>query len=283
MIMPLSNAGKLPVQSGCARLRVESVAGASAVTSASATNPMKLLTPRARGQSVWAYTSSFGGGLVAGDQTRLDLHLTKTTRCFLGTQASTKIYRSGGLAACTHVTEADLESESLLVYAPDPVQAYAESHYSQRQTFRLEDKASLVLLDWFTSGRQARGERWEFSCFQSRNEVLVDGRRVLLDSLRLDAADEPVALPHRTGRYNCLATLLLLGPLLDGFAQGLLKEVAGRSVTRQASLICAASPVRQGALLRLAGTGVEMVGRELQSYLQPLSTLLGDDPWSRKW
>ena len=57
-----------------ASLVIGLVAGASAVTSARATNPLKLLTPRPRGASVWAYTSSFGGGLVAGDQTCL--HLT---------------------------------------------------------------------------------------------------------------------------------------------------------------------------------------------------------------
>jgi hypothetical protein len=45
---------------GGAALEVESVCGASAVTSALARSPLKLLTPRARGRSVWACTSSFG-------------------------------------------------------------------------------------------------------------------------------------------------------------------------------------------------------------------------------
>ena len=57
---------------GRAWLEVERVFGESTVTSAFATSPMKLLTPRSRGLSAWACTSSFGGGLVAGDQTQLD-------------------------------------------------------------------------------------------------------------------------------------------------------------------------------------------------------------------
>ena len=40
-----------------ASLVIGLVAGASAVTSARATNPLKLLTPRPRGASVWAYTN----------------------------------------------------------------------------------------------------------------------------------------------------------------------------------------------------------------------------------
>ena len=63
----------LYTEKGRATLEVEMVFGESTVVSSFATNPMKLLTPRSRGKSVWAYTSSFGGGLVAGDQTKLEM------------------------------------------------------------------------------------------------------------------------------------------------------------------------------------------------------------------
>src|SRR4029453_14212228 len=116
---------------GYASLHVTLVSQESAVTSAFATSPMKLLTPRSRGRSVWAYGSSFGGGLVAGDQTRLDLQLGPGARCFLGTQASTKVYRNPGLRPCGHETDAILAAGSLLVFAPDPVQAFAQSSYTQ--------------------------------------------------------------------------------------------------------------------------------------------------------
>lgn len=156
---------------GHAVLEVTQVAGESAVTSAFATSPLKLLTPRTRGRSVWAFASSFGGGLVAGDQTRLDLRLGASARCFVGTQASTKIYRNPSCRPCGHVTQATLEAGSFLVFAPDPAQPFAHSTYSQRQEFHLGPDAGLVLVDWFCSGRVARGERWAFQRFQSRNEV----------------------------------------------------------------------------------------------------------------
>ena len=146
------------VPAGLATLEISLVAGLSAVTSAFAASPMKLLTPVARGPSVWACTSSFGGGLVAGDQTRLELRVGENTRCFLGTQASTKIYRNAGLRACSHVTQATLEENSRLVFAPDPVQPFTDSSYAQRQEFRLAAGAGLALVDWFSSGRVARGD-----------------------------------------------------------------------------------------------------------------------------
>lgn len=270
-------------EAGCAALDVELVCGESAATSVYATSPLKLLTPRSRGQSVWAYASSFGGGLVAGDQTRLDLHIGPGARCFMGTQASTKIYRNPALLPSGHVSHATLMENSLLVFAPDPVQAFAGSAYTQRQEFHLATGAGLVLLDWFTSGRAARGERWAFSKFQSRNDVFINDERVFLDSLLLDQNSSALTGPHRLGRFNCVAMLLLIGEPLEQAAKQLLESISAQPVTRHAPLISSASPIRNGAMLRIAGESVEEVGRELHRHLVFLSLMLGDDPWARKW
>jgi len=283
MIMPLTNPENVSAQRGRAQLTVESVSGQSTVTSAFASTPLKLLTPRSRGQSVWAYTSSFGGGFVAGDETRLDLRIGKGARCFLGTQASTKIYRNPRALACGHVTQATVEENSLLVFAPDPVQPFANSSYAQRQTFQLGAGAGLVLVDWFTSGRAARGERWAFDRFQSRNDVFLSGERIFMDSILLDSAADPITSPHRTGRFNCFALLLLVGKALQPAAVSLLEAISTNPVKRTAALVASASPVRHGAILRIAGESVEQVGHELHHHLKFAFELLGDDPWARKW
>jgi len=266
-------------QTGQAALEVSLVFGQSTVTSAFSSSPMKLLTPVSRGKSVRACTSSFGGGLVAGDQTRLDLHLGTGARCFLGSQSSTKIYRNPGRLPCSHTTHAQLDAESLLVFAPDPVQAFADSHYTQRQEFHLESGAGLVLLDWFTSGRAACGERWAFAHFESRNDVFLGGDRAFVDPVLL-SADE---VPERMGRFNCLATLLVIGAQLKSVTDALLDTIALRPVGKRAALACSASAVRAGALLRVAGESVEAVRQELHGHLGFVTELLGDDPWARKW
>jgi len=264
-------------------LRVETVVGASAITAAFASSPMKLLTPRSRGASVWTFTSSFGGGLVAGDQTELELEIGAGARCLVGTQASTTIYRNPAALPCGHRTTAELAEDSLLVFAPDPVQAFAGSTYAQQQGFHLAESSSLVLLDWFTAGRTARGERWEFTRFQSRNDVFVDGQRVFLDSLLLDPAEGPLTGAHRLGRFNCVAMVFFTGPAVDAMATRALEDIASRSVERNAPLLVGASRVTGGVVLRIAGESTESVGRELHPHLQPLTALLGDDPWARKW
>jgi len=240
---------------------------------------MKLLTPRARGESVWSYTSSFGGGLVAGDRTQLAVNVSGGARCFLGNQSSTKVYRNPAALPCDHLTRAEVRDHSLLIFTPEPVQAFADSHYTQRQEFYLAPEAGLVLLDWFSSGRAARGERWAFKHLESRNDIFVGGERALVDSVLL-SSDE---LAERMGRFNCLATLLFIGPALKAASNALLQLIAARPVEKRAALTSSASPVRGGALLRVAGEEVEAVRRELGGHLTFLHDILGDDPWARKW
>jgi urease accessory protein len=260
-------------------LEVRTVFGESTAVSAFARTPMKLLTPVARGKSVWAYTSSFGGGLVAGDQTQLDIKVNADARCFLGTQSSTKVYRNPAALPCEHTTHTTVAEDALLAFVPEPVQAFADSHYTQRQEFHLAPSAGLILLDWFSAGRTARGERWAFKHLESRNDIFIGGERALVDSIRLSSEE----LAAQMGRFNCLATLLLIGPPMKTASEALLQQIAARPVEKRAALTVSASPVRSGALLRVAGEEVEAVRRELSGHLTFLRDILGDDPWARKW
>jgi urease accessory protein len=264
-------------------LEIDVVSGQSAVVSTWASNPLKLLIPRSRGPSVWAYLSSFGGGFVAGDETSLDLRLGVGARAMVTTQASTKIYRNPNFLPCGHRLKANLADGSLLVLAPEPIQAFAGSSYTQRQEFHLQQGAGLVLVDWFCSGRAACGERWAFTRLQSGNELFVGGERMLVDSLLLDPSDGPLAGPHRLGRFNCLAVIVVIGIGLSEKTARLLADVSAEPVTRNASLIVTASPIHDGALLRLAGERVEDVGREIHQRLGFISGFLEDEPWTRKW
>jgi len=272
-----------PVRQGRGSLEVQVVAGLSTIVSARSSNPLKLLTPISRGHSVWACLGSLGGGLVAGDKIEFSLNLGPESCCFLGSQASTKIYRSPEDRLCTYSLRATLGQGALLVAAPDPIQAFSGSCYQQTQEFFLESDSGLILVDWLTSGRAARGERWSFSSFHSRNEVFLEGKRIVLDSLLLSPEDGALDGPYRLGRFNALAMILVIGEPFHAESETLLRQIAAMPVTRQAPLICSAGPVAQGVLLRLAGQNVEHVAAEIRRLLAFIPNYLQYDPWSRKW
>lgn len=264
-------------------LVVDRVDGQSTVLSARSVTPVRLLVPRPRGRSVWCFSSSLGGGLVAGDETHLEISLGPDCRCFFGTQSATKVYRNPQGLACRQDLSATVAPKAVLVYLPDLVQLFADSTFEQHQTVSLASDASLVLVDGLSSGRSARGERWAFSRYRSRNEISVDGGLCYWDTIRLDSEPGALAGPPRMGRFNALATLILLGPEVSIAASTMVDAVAQRPVLRHADITVSAHPIPGGAVLRVASETVESALHEIRSHLGFLSALLGDNPLARKW
>ena len=262
------------------------VAGRTAVVSRFATSPLKLLTPRGSGDAATVVTSTYGGGLLAGDRVALDVRCGPGTRCVLGTQASTKVYRNGPsheAPAMRQELNVTLDDGAVCVVAPDPVTCFAGAAYQQTQRFDLTATSSLLLVDWLTSGRAARGERWAFAGYRAETVIAVRGRPLARDMVLLDPADGPVAAPHRMGRFDCIATVFVVGPLFAPAAGRLRERIQSIPVRRREATVAAASPLGAGALIRLAGASAEQVGRFLRAQLAESFDAFGTDPWSRKW
>jgi len=265
---------------GTGFLDVARVERRSVVQRAFATSPLRLLTPKNHGAAAWVYASSYGGGLVGGDDLRLTVRVGPDASVFLSSQASTKVYRSQARASL-HL-DAEVASGGQLVLWPDPVVCFAGSAYRQEQRVALAADAGLVLVDTMSSGRRGSGERWQFLEYASRLRVAYDGRPLLLDALRLSPDEGDLAA--RMGRFDVLSTVVIAGPRWSDAAQQVLATVNDRAVERRADVLIAGSQLQGGGcLLRIAGRSVEQVTRLVRGYLSGVSTLLNDDPWARKW
>ena len=197
------DAGPLPP--GAGRLQVDLVEGLSSATVIAAHAPMKLLVPSPRGPAVWAFASSFGGGLVAGDHIALEVSVGDGAAVAIGTQSSTKVYRDAVDAWAEQSVRARVGTGAALALLPDPVTPFSASRYRQRLALELAADASLLLVDSVTSGRAARDERWAFTAYDSRITVQRAGTPVLIDATRLDGEAER-AVAERMGRFHSLST-----------------------------------------------------------------------------
>jgi urease accessory protein len=269
-----------PQAPGTAYLKFNHNGSDTVLARAFATSPVKVFETKASGTACWAYAASLGGGLVGGDQIRMTVEVAAGARALLMTQASTKVYRS--LRPATQVIAGAVDAGGLLVVVPDPVVCFAAADFSQSQRYDLREDASLVVVDWMTSGRHASGERWAFSRYESRIVVARNTRPIFWDAVVLERDLDPIV--ERMGRFEVLLTAVLTGPLVSDAAEMIVDRVAPMAIARQQELIVSASKLRGGgALLRMAGVSVEQVGRTLRSFFTFLPPLLGDDPWSRKW
>ena len=265
---------------GLGDVRVIRSGSRSVVSRAFATSPLRLLTPRNHGDAAWVFTGSYGGGFVDGDAVRLSVDVGSHAAALLSTQASTKVYRSPRGTSANLL--ANVSGSGLLVVLPDPVVCFAGSRYRQTLRVELGRDATLVLVDWMSSGRRAAGERWLFEEYASRLRIVNLGRIVLADALLLSSEHGP--LPSRMGRFNVLCTIVMIGPQVQRQAQQVVSRAAAAPVHQRADLLLSASPIEDvGAIVRIAATSFEDLARTVRQVLEFIPALLGDDPWARKW
>jgi urease accessory protein len=256
---------------GEGRVTVERVGARSVVTAARAHSPLRLLEPRNHGDAAWIYVATFGGGLVDGDRIALDLEIGAGASAFLGTQASTKVYRSP--RGCEQHLRARVGEGGLLVSIPDPVTCFTDARYQQHVEVDLQDGASALIVEGLTSGRTAYGERWAFTSYRARLRV-----GPIEDVVHLDPAHGPLA--RRMGRFDAIATIVAIGPRVAAIARALHDHVPAPAP--RADLRIATSPITGGgALARIAGNNVETVTRAIRACCGGLTELLGDDPSRR--
>lgn len=215
-----------------------------------------------------------------GDALAIDTVVGRGACAFVSTQASTKVYKS------PNGTEVELTASvadgGLLILAPDPVVCFAHSRYHQLQRIELEKKASLVLVDWVTSGRRESGERWAFKEYASRTIVNLNGRLKVNDGLALRTVDGDLA--SRLGSYDVLAVVILLGSSLQEDVRRVSERIEGQSGGQWPGQLVASAPVDGlGCVCRIAGRSIEQVGNTVRELLKFVPGRLGDDPWARKW
>ncbi|MBZ4336161.1 urease accessory protein UreD [Corallococcus sp. AS-1-12] len=268
-----------PERAGVARLAFERSGPRTVVRTALAHSPLRLLTPRNHGHAAWAYTSSFGGGLVDGDHLRLEVDVADGACALLATQGANRVYRSP--QGCRSDLVARVGPDALLAWVPDPTVCFTGARYAQSLDVTLSPGASLVLADVVTAGRSARGERWAFLHYASRLRVAREGRALVDERWVLDPAHG--ALPERLGRFDALASVLLVGPALKDARESLAARVAGLPVQPRAREVVSASPLGEdGLLLRVAAVSLETLLATTRDWLSFLPGLLGDDPWARR-
>lgn len=275
------------------------------------------------------YIVGYGGGLVSGDDVELDVDVGERCTLLLLTQGSTKVFKMRATPSSSNgpsssippfngspsrgqleapdrpitrqYTRFLIRPHSTLVLLPDPVTCYASSRYAQAQRFDVQcaHTSSLVLLDWFTPGRQhllrssgdstsgTQSEAWRFQSYRSRNEVRVEGQVVIRDVLLLEQDETQCSLAgegattdlgRRNHPYSCYANLFLLGPDVQPLVARLNDEF--QSIQQRV----VPSSHRGGAAFRNStaanGNGASASATSPQAILWSL-TILNEDSGSR--
>jgi urease accessory protein len=254
--------------------------GRTVLAAARATSPLRLIAPTFPGTTAASVcVVTFGGGLVDGDEIELELVVEAGATLVAFTQSSTKVFRGSAQQRIS------AKVDGTLVFLPDPVAAFAQAHYRQRVDVALGKDGACVLLDGFTSGRAAYGERWAMTALDLRTTVTYDGRAVVTDALRFDASDGPIA--QRGGRFDAFMTLLAVGRAVEPVAATIHRQaIAPPSedlVVAASALPRAQSLGLPGAVARVAAATPERALAAVRARLRNLPDIDAVDPFVSRY
>jgi urease accessory protein len=265
---PTSGSGSLTV--------VRTARGASVLSVCRTESPLKILTPKNRGDAAWVIVATFGGGLVAGDRISLSVDVERGASLFLGSQSSQKVFRG---ASSTRVA-ARVRDGALLVVWPDPLACFGGANHMQDTLIEVDEGGSVVVLDAFTAGRPAHEPPFSFEALETRTRVLRGGAPAFIDGVRLGrahAARRSSGLP-RFGDMRAFANLFALGPRGD-----LSAAVSGYDGAAVADAVGSAHTLEGGrSLVRVAATRADRVSSALSPFMRAIAQALGDDPFGRR-
>lgn len=156
------------------------------------------------------YILNPGGGYLDGDTYRMSVSLEKNARLTLTTQSATKVYKTPTKHAYQEM-EIHLKEGSYLEYLPDPLIAYKDARYFQKNTIRMEKGAAFLYSDILTPGWSPEGEHFSYDSLRLINEVYLDEELVVFDHIKLDPKEKHMnGLGFMEG-YTHLGSFIVVG------------------------------------------------------------------------
>ncbi|QCR23192.1 urease accessory protein UreD [Pontibacter sp. SGAir0037] len=276
-------------------IAVEEVKYKSKLVTSKNIQPLKILNPASPNGSCHVVLSSYGGGMVAGDQIKLRITCAAGSRLFLNSQSNTKIFKSENGAVAEQVLNGVAEEEALAIVFPDPVVLQESSHYKQVQQWQLAPHALLFAVDWFHSGRMDTGEKFLFTSFASEIRVSMAGKLVLLDRFSFSPAENIATSPANFDQYQTMFSAYLVGSPGDARFAFLAEKLLELKMPESSSLhfnmtqqvcVLSVSKVKEGVYILRAMAKTRMQLQPLYERIMAIlatEALLGYNPVKRKF
>lgn len=174
--------------------------------------PLQVMKPRYdESGCACVYLLSPTGGVVQGDDYRIDVTLLPHSHATLTTQAATKVYAMP-IQGAAQSLRGRVGQNAIFEYLPDPTILFRDANFSQRVSFSLEPGAMLAMQEIVMPGRLARGENLAFTQYRNHLEVSDSEGVLLYDSCLLQPKHQTNLTNHGVlDNYACWGSWFLLG------------------------------------------------------------------------
>jgi len=171
---------------GVLRLEARRMAGQTVADEIDEQGPLRVRFPRVAAEGVLeGVLVNTGGGIVGGDALRFEIEAGEGTRVALTSQASEKIYRSGGADATVDIV-LRAAARSSLAWVPQESILFNRARVLRTIEADVASDATLTICESIVFGRAAMGETVANGKLKDRWCIRRDGKLVFADAVTLD-------------------------------------------------------------------------------------------------
>ncbi|NRG46822.1 urease accessory protein UreD [Bacillus sp. CRN 9] len=155
------------------------------------------------------YLLNPGGGYLDGDRYKMDISAEEGAKVTLTTQSATKVYKTPNNYAYQE-TVIYLKKGSYLEYLPDPLIAYQNARYKQKNVIHMEKGATFLYTDILTPGWSPNGDYFSFDSVQLITEINWDGKLGVFDHIKLTPAQQNLSELGYMEGYSHLGSMIII-------------------------------------------------------------------------
>ncbi len=148
------------------------------------------------------------GGVVGGDQLRLDVEATPGSHALITTPAATKFYRAGPHPDAQLHQQLDVQ-DAALEWLPQETILFDGARARSRTEVRLQGSARFLGWEIACLGRPSNGETLRAGMLAQDFLLYRDGVPLLLDRLRLQGGSPALCAPWGLAGLQALGTLVM--------------------------------------------------------------------------
>jgi urease accessory protein len=179
--------------------------------------------------------TSSAPGVFGHDHLQQTIRVERGARVRLTSQSSMQVHPSPDGATAHLQSSYDVEDGAKLHCDWHPLIPFAGAGIEQRIDVNISGGGYLYWSDALMSGRQARGERWQFASLAHEILLRRDGAPEYLERYRIHPTEMAVSWPWVAGDASYLGTILMSGrPVEPGVAERLHIELGRLAGVRAA-------------------------------------------------
>jgi len=201
------------------------------------------------------YMMSSSGGILQGDEQKIDVVMDRNSAARITTQSATKIYKMEGGYASQYINIHSQEG-SYLEFVPHQIIPFKSSRFYQEVNLEVEENAVLIYSEIISAGRIASGEKFDFDLCFLRTSAHRNGRILFTDVMSLSHKDK-TNLESVFGRKDVFSTVYIIGSSIQ--IERIVDEI--NLATENTSLLasCSNLPHDSGIIVRILADSVSEI------------------------